>query len=345
MGTSFQEDDHEARINECGIKLFVIPQTEEGFALLDYDKHLQAIKAEARCPRGSGFCTARGGYTDTEDCDGDGVLDHWCYILGDQETPTYEAFISSRRNCETVERSCRRSVLPGRHFGCQRPLGWCMHGEQYRRDVDCDGDGHFDHVCDKTDHHGYISSSQDCLDTWAEGESGVKCEPSATLLESRDVKPYKLVSDYGNCVQHGSEQCFVSHADWPETKYPVGVCQFHVEWTQPPATESVTASCDTQPVPNETLWLEVVQMEIEGAVFNQNGWLYGERLLVNGINTKATEHRQTHRNAAEFVQVKDKQIIKWSTDEVVQERGWLVCLRLKKKIPEVHKASCSEIGD
>merc|ERR1712117_576600 len=81
------------------------------------------------------------------DCDGDGILDHWCYIVGDAETPTYEAFISSRRECQTVERSCRRSVLPGRHFGCQRPLGWCMHGEEYRRDVDCDGDGHFDHVC------------------------------------------------------------------------------------------------------------------------------------------------------------------------------------------------------
>merc|ERR1719330_1961408 len=340
--TSFQEDDHEARINQCAIKFFVIPKTTKGFASSDYDKHLQAIKAEARCPRYA-FCNANGGYTDTEDCDGDGVLDHWCYIIGDAETPTYEAFISSRHDCETVERSCRRSVLPGRHFGCQRPLGWCMHGEEYRRDVDCDGDGHFDHVCDKPGHHGFISSVKDCTDSWEEGLEGVKCEPAGTTVLVSD-KPYRLVSDYGNCVQHDSEQCFSSHAEWPHSDYPVGVCQFHVEWTQPPVVETQTASCDTEVVPNETLWLEVVQMDIEGAVFNENGWLYGERLMVNGINTKTNKDALTERNAAEFVKVNDKDIIKWSTDESVQEPGWLVCLRLKKKIPKVHKATCSEIG-
>merc|ERR1712038_364273 len=344
--TSFQDDDHEARIAECAVKAFVIPQTTKGFATSDYDKHLQAIKAEARCPRGTGFCNANGGYTDTEDCDGDGVLDHWCYIVGDAETPTYEAFISSRTDCTTVERSCRRSVLPGRHFGCQRPLGWCMHGERYRRDVDCDGDGHFDHVCEKDGHDGYIASSEDCIDTWEDGPNGAKCEPQA-ILEAKDASiQYKFVSDYGNCVQHSSPQCFVSHEDWPNSNYPIGVCQFHVEFLQPVPTQADTTGCDTTgaAAPNETLWLEVVQMDIEGAVFNENGWLYGERLLVNGINTKSSVNAQTNRKVAEFVEVKDKDIIKWSTDESVQEKGWLVCLRLKKKIPAVHKAACSEIG-
>merc|ERR1711994_161671 len=181
----------------------------------DYDETLQGIKAEARCPRGAGFCNGDSGYTDTEDCDGDGVLDHWCYSVGDAETPTYEAFISSRSNCATVEKSCRRSVLPGRHFGCERPLGWCMHGESYRRDVDCDGDGHFDHVCEKEGHAGYIASSQDCIDTWEHGETGAKCEPRAILGAKDASVPYKLVSDYGNCVEHDSSQCFASHQVGP----------------------------------------------------------------------------------------------------------------------------------
>lgn len=46
----------------------------------------------------------------------------------------------------------------------------------------------------------------------------------------------------------------------------------------------------------------------------------------------------TKRQVAEYVQVKDKDIIKWSTDESVQRP-------VKKKIPAVHKAACAEIGD
>jgi len=346
--TSFGGEDYETRIRQCAVKLFVIPETERGLSLSDYDEHLKAIKAEARCPRGAGFCTGDGGYTDTEDCDGDGVLDHWCYNVGDAETPTYEAYISSRENCATVEQSCRRSVLPGRHFGCQRPLGWCMHGERYRRDVDCDGDGHFDHVCEKEGHDGYIASSEDCIDTWEEGTAGRKCDPRPILGEQdATAASYKLVADYGNCVEHGSPQCFVSHADFPTVDYPVGVCQFHVEWTQAGAAEaSQKTDCDSEPaVPEEKLYLEVVQMEIETAEFNENGWVFGERLEVNGVNTRTTVNENTNHQIAEFIEVKDKDEIKWSTDQTVQEAGWLVCLRLKKTIPPVHKAHCSEIGD
>jgi len=242
-----------------------------------------------------------------------------------------------------------------------------MHGERYRRDVDCDGDGHFDHVCEKASyrdedcygdgkldhvcpkarHAGYISSSQDCHDTWEDGTTGLQCEPAKMALAAKDTVPYKLVSDYGHCAPKDGTTCFVSHKEWPMSNYPDDdVCQFHVEWTQPPATEVATTNCEgTKQLPDETLWLEVVQMDIEGSMFNENGWLYGEQLKVNGISTKTTENVQTKRNDAEFVQVKDKDIIKWSTDDTVQEAGWLVCLRLKKKIPEVHKATCSEIGD
>jgi len=220
-----------------------------------------------------------------------------------------------------------------------------MSGERYRRDVDCDGDGHFDHVCEKEGHGGYIASSEDCLDTWEEGKA---CDPRPVLAEQdAAAASYKLVSDYGNCVEHGSPQCFASHAEFPASKYPVGVCGFHVEWTQAGAAEEgEKVGCDTETVvPEETLYLEVVQMEIESATFNQNGWVYGERLEVDGVNTRPKTNANTDHQMPEFIAVKDKAEIKWSTDQSVQEAGWLVCLRLKKKIPKVHKASCAEIGD
>jgi len=159
---------------------------------------------------------------------------------------------------------------------------------------------------------------------------------------------YKLVSNYGHCQHHNSrEHCFVSHADWPHSNYPVGPCEFHVEWTHPAdAAETAEPGCDTEKKdPDETLWLEVLQMDIEGARFNENGWLFGERLMVNGVNERAVKDESTKHSMAQFVKVDDKSVVKWSTDQTVEESGWLVCLRLKKKIPEVHKATCSEIGD
>merc|ERR1719411_1299907 len=136
-------------------------------------------------------------------------------------TPSYEAFLSSKHTCRLTESSCSRSVLPGHKFGCQRPLGWCMHDEHYHRDVDCDGDGHFDHVCDKPGHSGFISSLNDCTDTWEKGPHGEKCDPKAPLLEDKDARvTYKLVSDSGSCVQHDVSTCVASHADFPNTEYP-----------------------------------------------------------------------------------------------------------------------------
>merc|ERR1711994_649392 len=95
----------------------------------------------------------------------------------------------------------------------------------------------------------------------------------------------------------------------------------------------------------ETLYLEVVQMQIETATFNDDGWIFGERLEVNGVNTRTTVSTNSGHHIAEFIEVKDKNEIKWSTDQSVEEAGWLVCLRLKKKIPKVHQATCSQIGD
>merc|ERR1712203_423236 len=99
------------------------------------------------------------------------------------------------------------------------------------------------------------------------------------------------MGDYGNCVEHGSSQCFVSHAEFPNTDYPVGVCQFHVEWTQAAAAEAhEKVDCDSEAeLPaEETLYLEVVQMQIETPTFNDDGWIFGERLEVNGVNTRTT---------------------------------------------------------
>merc|ERR1712038_872630 len=147
--------------------------------------------------------------------------------MGTKPTGTvYEAFISSRYNCEVKEENCRRSVLPGRKFACQRPNGWCMHGEEYSRNTDCDGDGHFDHVCKSNNllHEGYISSAQDCIDTWEEGTTGRKCEPPTAIVTKAEL-PYRLVKDSGSCVPAdfvrghtllgGDGICFKSHENWP----------------------------------------------------------------------------------------------------------------------------------
>jgi len=259
-------------------------------------------------------------------------------------TPSYEAFLSSRENCKLREHTpCRRSVLPGRKFGCQRPLGWCMNGEHYHRDVDCDGDGHFDHVCETPSHNGFISSSMDCIDTWEEGTQGRKCEPKSPILGAMGIlsaqdASYKLVVDSGSCTQHVTPSCVQSHADWPNTEYPATGCRLHVEWSRPTAT-SEPEGCINNRNSNETLYLDVLHMDIEPAHFVTEGYLYGERFKIGGVTANANTATR------ERYPVQDKTMIDWSTDATVQRRGWLACLRLRTKPPKVYNASCTEIGD
>jgi len=344
MSTVFQDEDHEAKIDECAVRVFVLPSVSNRVATSSslFEKGLQGYNASSACARSSDFCTQSGaGYTDTEDCDGDGVLDHYCYAVGDTLTPSYEAFISSRDLCNVVEdKSCSRSVLPGRRFGCQRPLGWCMHGEHYKRDVDCDGDGHFDHVCETPNHNGFISSSQDCIDTWEEGQTGKKCEPRAPLLTEQDgTVTYKLVVDSGSCVQHGSSTCVKSHPDWPNTNYPTTGCRLHVEWITPQANPQGAVGCDAEVASNQTLCLEMLHMDVEKAHFSQHGYSYGDRFDIGGILVDSDFLNEVR------YKVQDRTAIMFNTDLSVERRGWLACLRLRTKKPKVYSAKCTEIGD
>jgi len=348
----------QGRMMDCGVKMFVVPVIKDtaGVSLSFYNKALSAFTAESVCVKGAGFCTQAGaGYTATEDCDGDGVLDHWCYLA--DLAGSYEAFISSGNACAVQEKSCRRSVLPGRTFGCQRPLGWCMNGEKYERNVDCDQDGHFDHVCEKFGHAGFISSSQDCIDTWEEGTAGRPCDRSTTNADA--FIPYKLVHDAGDCVSHGNgSQCFKSHAEWPKTNYkPLANCKFHIEATNHQYPKKGSADCDgTAEVENQLL-LEVLYEDNERPVYDLTGTFYGDKFALNTVQISPTPlgrpeacvERKTcvdWRPLAENINmVYDKQKVEFSSDGSVEKEGWLVCLRERSKIPKLYTATCSEIGD
>merc|ERR1712087_94462 len=248
-----------------------------------------------------------------------------------------------------MELPCRRSVLPGRKFGCQRPLACCMHGETYRRDIDCDGDGHFDHVCETAEHAGFISSAMDCIDTWEEGSNGRKCDP--TPVASPEVS-YRLKLDSGDCAQHTTQQCVVSHKGWPGRncepgdadcdKYPPTSCRFHVEWDKAPAAST---GCDPPPV-TETLWLEVSHMDIEEPVFKTSGgFQYGDRLQVDGEILSPDRDEATGRYKEIWREVRDDTNVVWKPDSSYEKEGWMACLRLRSKIQDVYHAKCSEIGD
>jgi len=342
-------------MRDCGVKAFVIPEfSQKGIQIDFYDTALNAFRAEAVCNKFDSFCSQEGaGYTETEDCDGDGVLDHWCYVAG-----KYEAFISSRSDCKVLEKPCRRSVLPGRTFGCQRPLGWCMNGETYKRDADCDGDGHFDHVCEKYGHAGFISSSQDCIDTWEERTAGRKCEPQP-LKGSEDLSVnYKFVLESGECVPHDEGVCFKSHPDWPRTSYkPRSECIIRVEATSHQVPEKDSANCEKETEPETHLLLEVLYDDTERPQFDLNGEFYGDHFSLNeklilpleigqAADCVGTEGCIDWRPLAENIhRVFDNNVLKFTTDSTVEKEGWLVCLRERSKIPPVYNAGCSEIGD
>merc|ERR1719189_2327182 len=346
--SSFQA---KGKIDECGVKMFVVFPRKDLTTnkLAFYDSALKAFKADSVCKKPVGFCGEDGaGYTDTEDCDGDGVLDHWGYVVGG-----YEGFISSRVNCDQKESKCRRSVLPGRTFGCQRPLGWCMHGENYRRDVDCDGDGHFDHICETANHHGFISSSQDCIDMWEKGVSGTKCEYDAQT-KGAAVTTYKLVHDSGDCVATDGGLCFKSHAEWPVENYkPSKICTFHVEAE---GHMFMTADdCGKEPEKKSQLVLERWYEDIETAKFDPNGNYRGDKFTADGHSIPLIFIGKNEDVWAEGIEwrpkqdaelkVYDKVRLEFETDATGEKEGWLVCLREKKPHPKLYQADCTDTGD
>jgi len=239
-------------------------------------------------------------------------------------------------------------------------LGWCMHGEVYKRNVDCDGDGHFDHVCEKFGHAGFISSSQDCIDTWEEGTEGRKCEPQLALSDADAAVTYKLVHDAGDCVahpDHGSV-CFQSHKDWPKSNYnPLTNCKFHVEATNHKFPTKDKADCGKETEPETQLLLEVLYLDAEEPVYDLNGAFFGDKFALSSVGVKnvligkeadcvAGGTCIDGRPVAESIwPVFDQSVVEFSSDRTVEKEGWLVCLRERSKIPKVYKAGCSEIGD
>jgi len=83
---------------------------------------------------------------------------------------------------------------------CQVDSHWCSHPGAVYKNVDCDGDGHLDHVCvDFQGNKGVISAANGCVDSWpGEGPRGCPNSPNALSYESP-------VSE--NCKFGGTCQC------------------------------------------------------------------------------------------------------------------------------------------
>jgi len=215
-----------------------------------------------------------------------------------------------------------------------------MHGETYRRNIDCDGDGHFDHVCEKPGHSGFISSREDCIDTWAEGTTGRVCDPRKTV-ELATTPNYTLVLDSGSCAPLNSAQCFKSNADWPRGTYPAKeTCKFHVEAKGHNLPVIGTSSRDTQ------LYLEVLYEAIEKPVFKSTGVYYGDKFSQDQVILSPVIDKQDGNVLELLYPVFDQTSFQFTSDDSVQKEGWLVCLREKRNIPIVRvQISCSDIGD
>jgi len=213
-------------------------------------------------------------------------------------------------------------------------MGWCMNGEMYRRDRDCDGDGHYDHECNSEDEKGawsggFISSADKCTDTWPKQ----KCQPHAAAMQ-----PFKFVKIAGRqCVEHNTPSCYKSHEGWPSIDYSrFDSCKLQVQWTQSPIQPS-TADCHND-LPEEKLYVEIMSLGVERADFTTSGLLrYGDRLQVGPVNVLSG-------NFSNLYSADDKTEVTWQADRNVESEGWLICLRVKRRIPHLYKATCDELG-
>lgn len=149
---------------------------------------------------------------------------------------------------------------------------------------------------------------------------------------------YKFVKISGeHCVEHESELCYQSHEDWPYEHYAAqDSCKLQVQWTHA-APQAVPTGC-TQPLPDERLFVEVLSLDVEKASYTSNGlFRYGDQLRVGSINVLSG-------NFSHFYAVGDGTEVTWLADRSVERNGWLICLRVKHKIPQVYNATCDELG-
>merc|ERR1719418_229819 len=107
----------------------------------------------------------------------------------------------------------------------------------------------------------------------------------------------------------------------------------------PQATTQGAVGCDTEVVANQTLFLDMLHMDIEKAHFTQHGYSYGERFDIGGVLVDPDFLNEI------LYKVQDKTAIMFNTDLSVERKGWLACLRLRTRKPKVYSASCAEIGD
>jgi len=366
-----EAEETETRITECAVKMFVIP-TDISEELIESSE-----AAQPGCAKPADFCTGESdGYTDAEDCDGDDKLDHYCWRQSDVEgEDAYEAFTSSKANCEVVEAKCRRRVLPGAHEGCQRPLGWCMQGDvTYRRDQDCDGDGNYDHICETSPdgHNGFISSASSepvCKDMWTEGENGQACAlghsgragdlahsgragdlASEENCAPEDLPHFKLVKGT-SCVQHVNPRCFQSGKDYPHGS------DEDEEGSEEEGSEE--EGSEEEGSEDEGCELEVEwDAEKEGECSGESG----ERELhldVRALDIVETKFESDGKHLGDVftagalkltlgkdVVVEAGETVTWKPEGFPRRGGWLICLTsVLKSEEETLKPACDATGD
>jgi len=153
------------------------------------------------------------------DCDGDGILDHYCmqYTPGNRWT----GFISSRDRC-------RNSFpLGGCGGSCWRPQGWCEGpGQLFSDERDYDGDGIPDPACLDQGKGSYISSAHSCQSTRRVGGACLVpprwCSDLESFYSEVDCD-FDGIPD-AHC-QSGSSSGFISSAYACAESYPLGGCR------------------------------------------------------------------------------------------------------------------------